>query len=129
MAAINKALADLESREPGEPFLLWQELQPTTVLSAVTLARRHQGISAQPKKVKNQQQSKLTPHEEAELVQYIERLSERHLPPTRNMVQNFASHIAKEDVSESWVTRFINRHSSKAYLTMGDGNGSGSPRS
>ncbi len=29
------------------------------------------------------------------------------------MVQNFASHIAKQDVSESWVTRFINRHSIK----------------
>jgi hypothetical protein len=27
------------------------------------------------------------------------------------MIQNFASTIAKEPVSESWVTRFINRHS------------------
>jgi hypothetical protein len=27
------------------------------------------------------------------------------------MIQNFASTIAKELVSESWVTRFINRHS------------------
>ena len=27
------------------------------------------------------------------------------------MIRNFASTIAKEPVSESWVTRFINRHS------------------
>ena len=27
------------------------------------------------------------------------------------MIPNFASIIAKEPVSESWVTRFINRHS------------------
>jgi hypothetical protein len=26
------------------------------------------------------------------------------------MIQNFASTVAKEPVSESWVTRFINRH-------------------
>ncbi|OAF98758.1 uncharacterized protein CC84DRAFT_1169909 [Paraphaeosphaeria sporulosa] len=32
------------------------------------------------------------------------------LPPTREMVQNFASAIAKEPVSESWVTRFLTRH-------------------
>jgi hypothetical protein len=29
------------------------------------------------------------------------------------MVQNFASVIAKEPVSESWVTRFVNRHPSE----------------
>ncbi|KAF1999363.1 hypothetical protein P154DRAFT_554831 [Amniculicola lignicola CBS 123094] len=38
-------------------------------------------------------------------------LTERHIPPTREIVQNFASVIAKEPVSKSWVTRFINRHS------------------
>ncbi|KAF1975308.1 hypothetical protein BU23DRAFT_409832, partial [Bimuria novae-zelandiae CBS 107.79] len=56
-------------------------------------------------------QQKLTPQQEEELVQYIKRLTERHMPPTREMIQNFASTIAKEPVSESWVTRFINRHS------------------
>lgn len=48
--------------------------------------------------------------EEAELVRYIEGLSDRHLPPTRDTVRNFASTIAKNKVSESWVTRFINRN-------------------
>jgi hypothetical protein len=26
------------------------------------------------------------------------------------MIQNFALKIAKEEVSEAWVTRFLNRH-------------------
>ena len=64
-----------------------------------------------PPEVKNFDQQKLTPEQEIELVQYIKGLTERHLPPTREMVRNFASTMAKEPVSESWVTRFIHRHS------------------
>ncbi|KAF1963959.1 hypothetical protein BU23DRAFT_384350, partial [Bimuria novae-zelandiae CBS 107.79] len=53
--------------------------------------------------------------QKAELVKYIEGLIARHLPPTREIIRNFASIIAKEPVSESWVTRFINWYS--IYLT------------
>ena len=52
----------------------------------------------------------LNPQEEAELIKYIERLTEDHLPPTREMMQNFASDIAHKPVSESWVSRFLHRH-------------------
>jgi hypothetical protein len=45
-----------------------------------------------------------------ELVKYIEELTKRHLQPTREMIRNFASTMAQEEVSESWVTRFINRY-------------------
>ena len=64
-----------------------------------------------PAQVKNFNQQKLTPEQEIELVQYIKGLAERHLPPTREMIRNFASTIAKELVSESWVNRFIHRYS------------------
>ena len=33
------------------------------------------------------------------------------MPPTRDMIANFASAVAQEPVSESWVTRFINKYS------------------
>ncbi len=51
IAAINKALADLESRELGEPFL-YSKTAANYSVERSTLARRHQGL-AQPKKVKN----------------------------------------------------------------------------
>jgi hypothetical protein len=44
-------------------------------------------------------------------VTYIEEFTACHIPPTREMIQNFASSVAKEPVSESWVTRFINNNS------------------
>ncbi|RYN88163.1 hypothetical protein AA0119_g12098 [Alternaria tenuissima] len=36
-------------------------------------------------------------------------LTERRIPPTREIIRNFASAIVQESVSESWVTRFIDR--------------------
>ena len=52
----------------------------------------------------------LHPEREAELVRYIETLTERRLPPTRTMIQQFASQLAGKPVSESWVSRFLRRH-------------------
>lgn len=74
------------------------------------MTRRHKAKTlSHATKIINQQ--KLTPQQEAGLVNYIEGLTKRYLPPTREMIRNFASAIAKEPVSESWVTRFMNRHS------------------
>jgi hypothetical protein len=55
-------------------------------------------------------QQKLTPQQEDELVTYIEGLNVRHMPPTRTMIRNFAQEIASVEVSDSWVTRFLNCH-------------------
>ncbi|KAF1365688.1 hypothetical protein EJ07DRAFT_86500, partial [Lizonia empirigonia] len=52
----------------------------------------------------------LSPQQERDLCDYIEELTERHLPPTRQMIKNFAAEIAKDHVGETWVTDFLNRH-------------------
>ncbi|EDU46253.1 predicted protein [Pyrenophora tritici-repentis Pt-1C-BFP] len=59
---------------------------------------------------KNFNQQKLNPQQELELVRYIEKLTKRGIPPTREMIRNFSSEVAHQQLSESWVTRFINRH-------------------
>ncbi|KAL5400226.1 hypothetical protein PMIN03_013118 [Paraphaeosphaeria minitans] len=109
MDLIQAAIDEIESRESGEEFL-YTEVATKYGINRSTLSRRHRGITATRAATANNQQ-KLSPQQEQELVQYIKGLTERHLPPTREMIQNFASTIAKEPVSESWVTRFINRHS------------------
>ncbi|KAF1361372.1 hypothetical protein EJ07DRAFT_154162 [Lizonia empirigonia] len=48
--------------------------------------------------------------QEQELVKYIETLSKRGLPPTREMIRNFASEIARKPVDKAWADRFIARH-------------------
>jgi hypothetical protein len=46
-------------------------------------------------------------------VRYIERCMERGLTPTREMVNNFASAVAKWEVSHAWISRFLHRHNDK----------------
>ena len=111
MAAIEVALAEIDGLILGKDFT-YSEIARKYSIARSTLSRRHQGTCAL-YTTKKQQQAKLSPHEEQELVQYIEQLTKRHIPPTRNMIQNFASRIAKNTVSKSWVTRFINRNSIK----------------
>lgn len=109
MGSIGAAIAAVEALEPGQSFL-YTKIAETHGVERVTLSRRHQQIQTlRAAKAVNQQ--KLNLQQEQELVQYIEGLTKQGLPPTRCMIQNFASHVAKHSVSNSWVTRFINQHS------------------
>jgi hypothetical protein len=108
MDPIQAAIAELESQNEGEK-LSYTKLAAKYNIDRSTLSRRHQGLQA-PKKTKEQNQLKINPQQELELIRYIEGLTKRGLPPTREMIRNFSSEIAQEPVSESWVTRFINRH-------------------
>jgi hypothetical protein len=54
-------------------------------------------------------QQELSPQQE-ELVRYLGELTARELPPTRAMIQNFASNILKKHIGEIWVTHFIRRN-------------------
>jgi hypothetical protein len=107
--SLDAALEELWALKPGEQFSYSAIAKKYGVVRS-TLTRRHKAMSTSINN-KNANQQRLTPQQEIELVKYIEELSRRHLPPTREMIQNFASPIAQNPVSESWVTRFINRHS------------------
>jgi hypothetical protein len=57
---------------------------------------------------------KLYPQQGHELVEYINRLTEKAFPPTREMTRRFATEIAHKHIGDGWVTRFIERN--KDYL-------------
>ncbi|KAF2030473.1 hypothetical protein EK21DRAFT_88803 [Setomelanomma holmii] len=59
------------------------------------------------RKIKKQ---KLNPHQELELVEYINDLTKKGLPPTREMTHKFGEEIAHEHVRDGWVTRFISQN-------------------
>jgi hypothetical protein len=105
MDPIQKAIEEIESREPGDNFS-YNKVAVKYGVERSTLARRHQGLST----TRNAAHQVLHPEHEAELVRYIRTLNERILPPTRAMIQQFAGQLAGKPVSKSWVTRFIHRH-------------------
>jgi transposase-like protein len=86
MQLIQEAIEYLESREAGDNFS-YREVAKKFGVNRVTLMRRHKHETEE-YGVRNQS---LPPECEAELVQYIETLTERRLPPTRTMIQQFAS--------------------------------------
>ncbi|KAF1929908.1 uncharacterized protein M421DRAFT_59500, partial [Didymella exigua CBS 183.55] len=89
--------------------LCYQKIADTHGVDRSTLSRYHQGVrSTMQQKIKQQQN--LTPYKELELVDYIDQLCREHLPPTRDMVQHFASIICGFEVGKTWVTRFVQRH-------------------
>ncbi|PSN58717.1 hypothetical protein BS50DRAFT_509921, partial [Corynespora cassiicola Philippines] len=56
-------------------------------------------------------QRELTPQQKTELVEYIDGLKARHVPPARETKRNLALSMTKEPVSESRVTRLTSQYS------------------
>jgi hypothetical protein len=61
----------------------------------------------------------LPPPQERELIEYITKLHFEGLAPTREMVRNFGTEIARRELSKRWVDRFINCHQDKLFTRWG----------
>ncbi|KAF1940611.1 hypothetical protein EJ02DRAFT_311375, partial [Clathrospora elynae] len=105
---IEAALAALESLKSGEK-ISYTQIAAKHGVERRTLARRHQGISTS-RATRAENQRALHPHQEQELLQYIERLTRQGLPPTRSMIRNFGSQIAKKELGVHWVDWYIKRY-------------------
>jgi hypothetical protein len=92
MAPIDDAIAAFESQEPGEKLTL-QACADEYGVERSTLGQRIRGRT-RPIEAKATSQQKLNSRQEMELVEYIGDLTKRGLPPTREMIQNFASEVA-----------------------------------
>jgi hypothetical protein len=108
MTPIDDAIAYLESPEEGADFTLTQ-IADRHGVNRSTLSRRWRGLTG-PRSDGYAQQQLLNPQQEDELVRYIEDLTAKSLPPTRQMIRNFASEISGIYVGEAWVSRFLHRH-------------------
>jgi hypothetical protein len=109
MAPIDNAIAAIELLEPGEHYSYCEVARRFTALYT-TLTWRHKGCQ-EPREAKDTSQLALSSQQEAELIHYIEDLTKRALPPTRDMIKKFASHFNSNSVSKAWVNRFVRRHS------------------
>jgi hypothetical protein len=102
------AIAAINAQEPGD-HLSYHAAAKIFGCDKETLRRRHQNKQRTNAEA-HKDEMLLHPQQELELVHYIQGLSERGLAPTRNMIQNFASEVAKWEVSIAWVERFLRRN-------------------
>ena len=105
---LEEGLAELDSLRPREKFS-YQALARKHGCCRLTLSRQHQGRVVSHKQ-KAEDQRILHPRDKAELVQYIRGLTERHLMPTRQMIVNFTTPLARWEPSDRWVTRLLYHH-------------------
>ncbi|KAF1364640.1 hypothetical protein EJ07DRAFT_97400 [Lizonia empirigonia] len=107
--SLNQALAEIAQLSPSKKIQYTQIAEKYGVERS-TLSRRHRGVTRS-RDATDEDRQNLNPQQEKDLVKYIEQLNKQRLPPTRDMIQNFASGVAQKRVSDSWVTRFINKYS------------------
>ena len=108
MAPIDEALEHLESLQPGEKPN-YQRVAKLYHCDRSTLSRRHRGVMGS-KAAQYQQQRLLNDQQEKTLVKYIDELCGRGLPPSRQMIRNFAAEISRQEVGKEWVSRFLKRY-------------------
>ena len=81
---MEEALAAIESLGEGEKFT-YQKIADTYVVNRSTLSRRYRQVQGTREEHAANMQI-LSPHQEEELVKYIIGLTERGLPPTKEMI-------------------------------------------
>jgi len=118
MDSINVALAALELQDP--PNYTWTAKEFN--VNRTTLSRRHRQITRS-REDATEMKSLLSIQQERTLLGYINLLTKRGLPPTPQMVRNFAFEISRITPGKNWVLWFIERYKDKiksSYLTPAD---------
>jgi hypothetical protein len=79
-------------------------------IERTTLARRFRGETGTKQDATSYSHRQLTDIQEAALIRHINKLTDRGLPPTPQIVKNIAEEIAHTQVGPNWVSRFCKRH-------------------
>jgi hypothetical protein len=119
MDPMKAALAALDSLKPGER-LNYTATAKKFGIGRDALSRRHRGIQGSREQQYGNQQN-LSPVQESHLIEYVDRLCERGLPPTKRMIRNFAQEIAQKYVGNNWIDRFLKRHNIDIYTRWASG--------
>ena len=99
MPGINDALQQIDNLKPNEK-ISYRRTAKNARCDRTTLSRRHRGVQVDVN-TKNVRQRKVTPQQEDNLVQYIIGLTERHFPPTREIIRNVVRRMAHVKVSKT----------------------------
>jgi hypothetical protein len=120
---LEAALSYIRSLKQGESFS-YRKVAKKYHISHTTLTEHHKGQRTT-RAESHIHQRLLHPRDEAELVEYIKSLTEKHCPPTRQMIINFATPFCDWEPSDRWVSRLVHRHPNDlltAWTTPMEGN-------
>jgi hypothetical protein len=113
------ALEALRSLKPGETPNI-SLVARTFGVDRSSLSRRFRGISGS-KEAQYDNQRLLNNAQSKALIKWINQLTERGLPPTNAMLENFAREISGKEPGKNWVSRWKKAHSDKVISLYSDG--------
>ena len=103
---IQAAIADLESQEHTN----YAATATRWKLKRSTLSRRHRGKTGSNQEANSYARRQLTNTQEKTLIRHINKLNDRGILPTPQIVKNFVEEIAGGAFGVNWVSRFRKRH-------------------
>ena len=111
MDQIELAVAHLKAQKQ----LNYAEAAKTFEVEPTTLRRRFLGITASRAQVNSEYRQLLNNVQEDTLLRYIDKLTEKHIPPTTQIVKNLAEEILDKPVGINWPARFVKRYKNCIY--------------
>jgi hypothetical protein len=108
MTPIEAALEAIELLEPGES-INYTFFANKYGVSRSTLSRRHRGVQRS-RDHQYEEQRILTNQQDKELIKYINKLTERGLFASHEMLRNFAKELTGKKPGKHWPGRFLKRH-------------------
>ena len=103
---IAKTIADFESQEQPNVKATAEKYD----VARKTLEDRWKGKSVSMKEAVSMYRQCLTNSQERALVQLINKLTDRRMPPTTAIVKNLAEEIRGCAVGKNWTASFVHRH-------------------
>src|SRR4051794_36298912 len=109
MAPIDLALEELRSLKQEENINI-TKIAEKYGINRSTLSRRFNGVTRSKEAGYNNQQF-LNNEQSNTLVKWVNQLTERGLPPTRQTLANLAKDITGVEPGKSWPSRWLKKHS------------------
>src|SRR5450755_752380 len=113
-AQLELALSDL--REQSIPN--FSETARRFQVNRTTLRRRFAGTQRSFRTCREDTNQCLTPAQEEVLIGFINRLTDRSLPPTSQIVKNVAEELRGAPVNKNWVSVFTRRHKDRLHAAF-----------
>jgi hypothetical protein len=110
-APIDLALAELRD-QPVPKFVATAEKYAVNI---TTLRRRFAGTQLSYQEAREQTHNRLTLAQEEVLIRWIDEFTERHMPPTSQLVKNVAEEIVGGPIGRNWVGDFTRRYKDRLH--------------
>uniref|UniRef100_A0A093XUI9 HTH CENPB-type domain-containing protein n=1 Tax=Talaromyces marneffei PM1 TaxID=1077442 RepID=A0A093XUI9_TALMA len=111
MASYELALEALRSLKPDEKPNI-SLVARTYGVNQSNLSKRFRGVTGS-KEAQYNNQRLLSKEQSRTLIKWINQLTERGLPPTNSMLENFAREISGKEPGKNWASRWLKAHSDK----------------